>query len=766
MIRYLLFFLIFTCYNAYGNFYLVKINISSQEEFNKFVNSNIEFQKIDKSSIIAILNNSEYDNYIKNQFNCEILIDDLEKYNENLLLKNSNFIPKLQNSNYFQLGSMSGYFKLDEIYSEFDRMIENYPNYIRKSIISYSYENRPIYAYEVGSNDITQNSEIFFTGLIHSREPGTVFSLIYYFWDLFYRFDKDDLLANYILNNKKISFIPVVNPDGVVFNEINYPNGGGLWRKNRRKTSDSTFGTDLNRNFGPYYSWNFDNNGSLDNPIYDTYRGSSPFSEPETEAIKNFVESNQFKIAINFHTFGNSVFFPFSYLNTECSDSNWFRAFLTDNYNNTRYIYGVDYEIVNYSTRGSADDFLYLGNDKFSKIYSMTCEIGSNQFGFWPPVDSIINYAKNLTSFIDNVILSSDKNITLAYKDLIKIEDKFYIKFELQNIGLNVIENTEFLIKTNNENVILQNPHFIINKLEKAEQFEYLLEFSTVNFKNGEPVEFEISANLDYSKNIKFNLILFEYDEIDLFDKKFIQNWVLDSNWTFHNIDNELVLISNKDEFYKPDLNSFAKIKFENFDKKINQFALNFEHKYEIEANFDFATIFYGNEQYEFINDFYDSYLIKGIKKGKQSDSLYGFHGNIKKWKKENLYFKQNNDINQVAFNLRTDNIINKNGWKIKNLKLRAYPDYISSIDNFEKTNQQLKIEYFKDNFLKINSKNDLFKANIIIYNLNCEKLFTANYDIFNQDNFIKIPVLNTGIYFININNNNINFYDYFIKIE
>ena len=42
---------------------------------------------------------------------------------------------------------------------------------------------------------------------------------------------------------------PVVNPDGYVYNEVNDPFGGGLWRKNRRNNGGGSFGVDLNRNW-------------------------------------------------------------------------------------------------------------------------------------------------------------------------------------------------------------------------------------------------------------------------------------------------------------------------------------------------------------------------------------------------------------------------------------------------------------------------------------------------------------------------------------
>ncbi|GIQ98187.1 MAG: hypothetical protein CM15mP4_0240 [Candidatus Neomarinimicrobiota bacterium] len=39
----------------------------------------------------------------------------------------------------------------------------------------------------------------------------------------------------YLIENREMWFIPVVNPDGYVYNESIEPNGGGMHRKNRTR---------------------------------------------------------------------------------------------------------------------------------------------------------------------------------------------------------------------------------------------------------------------------------------------------------------------------------------------------------------------------------------------------------------------------------------------------------------------------------------------------------------------------------------------------
>jgi carboxypeptidase T len=68
-----------------------------------------------------------------------------------------------------------------------------------------------------------------------------------------------------LVDNYELYFVPAVNPDGYKYNEQISPNGGGMWRKNRRNNGGS-FGVDINRNFG--YMWGIDNNGSSPNPSF------------------------------------------------------------------------------------------------------------------------------------------------------------------------------------------------------------------------------------------------------------------------------------------------------------------------------------------------------------------------------------------------------------------------------------------------------------------------------------------------------------------
>ena len=70
-------------------------------------------------------------------------------------------------------------------------------------------------------------------------------------------------------------------------------------------------GVDLNRNYG--HMWGLDNQGSSGSPTSQTYRGTAPFSEPETAAMRSFAESRDLAVAFSMHSYSNYFFIPPGY---------------------------------------------------------------------------------------------------------------------------------------------------------------------------------------------------------------------------------------------------------------------------------------------------------------------------------------------------------------------------------------------------------------------------------------------------------------------
>ena len=137
-------------------------------------------------------------------------------------------------------------------------------------------------------------------------------ALLYFAEHLLSRYSSDPFAA-YLLQNRVIYLVPVVNPDGYEVNQdIYFGSGGtsfGYWRKNiRDNNSNSVFddfidGVDINRNFS--FRWGKNNVGSSPAMEDGTYREPSAFSEPESQAQRDLVISRTPKTGISFHTYGD-----------------------------------------------------------------------------------------------------------------------------------------------------------------------------------------------------------------------------------------------------------------------------------------------------------------------------------------------------------------------------------------------------------------------------------------------------------------------------
>jgi carboxypeptidase T len=346
--------------------------------------------------------------------------------------------PSIVKPKYFHLGSMGGYFTFDEIVQILDSMALLYPHLItvKQALSPQTIEGRTIWYVKISDNpnDDEDEPEVFYNAIHHAREPASVSQLIFYMWYLLENYSSDpDIQAT--INGTELYFVPCVNPDGYVYNQTTNPNGGGMWRKNRRVNGGGTFGVDLNRNYG--HNWGYDNIGSSPTSSSDTYRGTAPFSEPETQAIRDFCNSRKFVSAFNAHTYGNLLIYPWGHLpSIYTPDSatfvNW-SVLLTES---SRFLYGTGDQTVNYVTNGCSDDWMYGEQGTKPKILSMTPEAGASGDNFWPASSRILDICK--VTFNQNYYLAKLASQFAIVRD---DQDKFlntngYLKYNVQRLGL------------------------------------------------------------------------------------------------------------------------------------------------------------------------------------------------------------------------------------------------------------------------------------------------------------------------------------------
>lgn len=345
---------------------------------------------------ITDISASQIDKLTENGFDYEIMIENVSRYYaeqtlsqelrdkfENMMVTSEWEVPEG-----FSYGSMGGYLTHDEVIDKLDDMAETYPEFVKaKEQIGdqTSIEGRPLYWMKISDNPNIdeEEPEILYTSLHHAREPNSMMQMIFFMYYILENYE-DDASIQHIINERELYFVPIVNPDGYIYNENTNPNGGGMWRKNRRNNGGS-YGVDLNRNYS--YQWGYDNNGSSPSPWDATYRGTAPFSEPETQIVRDFVYQHDFELALNYHTYTGLVLYPWGYEDIYTEDNDLFSAYANLFAEENGYATGTAWELL-YNTNGDANDWFYGEQTLKDKIFAFTPEVGT--YGFWPPQSLII----------------------------------------------------------------------------------------------------------------------------------------------------------------------------------------------------------------------------------------------------------------------------------------------------------------------------------------------------------------------------------------
>ena len=119
-----------------------------------------------------------------------------------------------------------------------------------------------------------------------------------------------------LVNTNELWFVVVANPDGYDFT---FTPDNRLWRKNLRDNNGdgqitAVDGVDPNRNFPA--KWGYDNEGSSPDPASETYRGTGPESEPETQAMDGLLKRVGFEFQINYHSAAELLLYPIGWQQT------------------------------------------------------------------------------------------------------------------------------------------------------------------------------------------------------------------------------------------------------------------------------------------------------------------------------------------------------------------------------------------------------------------------------------------------------------------
>jgi hypothetical protein len=252
-------------------------------------------------------------------------------------------------------GWFTSYHNFADVNTYLDGLATARPDLAARFNVGQSLEGRTMSGIRItGAGGVAGKPAVLFSGCQHAREWVAVSTPVYVADQLINLYDSDpDVHA--LLDRAVVYIVPIVNPDGYVYTWTT----DRLWRKNRRNNGGGTFGVDLNRNWGT--GWGLDS-GSSPNGSSETYRGTAPFSEPETQVLRNFVLAHpELEAHIDFHSFSQLILWAWGYQSGQ--PANPAGAILTDI--GTRMqdailgVHGVGY------TAGPAGDTLYLASGVF-----------------------------------------------------------------------------------------------------------------------------------------------------------------------------------------------------------------------------------------------------------------------------------------------------------------------------------------------------------------------------------------------------------------
>ncbi|MSR34506.1 MAG: hypothetical protein EXS12_06890 [Phycisphaerales bacterium] len=312
------------------------------------------------------------------------------------------------------LAWFSDFKNLAAVNARLDEMVAAYPNLVSIVNAGTSIQGRTIRGIRISRYPVgTVLPAFIFTGTLHAREWASTMTTMW-IADQFVENNTIDTRIAAVLDSAEVFVFPVQNPDGY---EYTWATGGNrLWRKNRRLISGTTYGVDLNRNWG--VGWG--GSGSSGTTSSETYRGTAAFSEPESVGMRDFVIAHPNLVGhIDFHSYSQLWLWPWSYTTTLAPDQVALSAVgmpmqtAIKAINQKTYTAGPSGSTYGL-TAGCIDDWTY-GNQG---LMSGTIEVrDTGTYGFVMPTSEILPNAKeNFAAAItmaEKLLASSPITITL-----------------------------------------------------------------------------------------------------------------------------------------------------------------------------------------------------------------------------------------------------------------------------------------------------------------------------------------------------------------
>ena len=289
---------------------VVSIAFKQQSELNKLMNQHLDILNIKDSEITAYVSSIQLSKLYELGFNPKIIFQNIQEMNNHIYGSEI-----LEFHNYAQ------------ITQELQNIANTYPDISQLYDLGHSVQGRVIWGLKITDNPTIEENEpeVRICGNHHGNEIMSVELPLLMAWHLVQNYSINPNIEE-LINNREIWIIPMVNPDG-----------------REMGTRYNAHGVDLNRDYG--YVWG----GEGGSP--------SPFSQPETQAIRNNALDNNFVLSLSYHTTEAIVNYIWNYKGQPVADHNVVVQ-LSQQYgshNGYWVVEGYDW----YQTRGDTNDFSY-----------------------------------------------------------------------------------------------------------------------------------------------------------------------------------------------------------------------------------------------------------------------------------------------------------------------------------------------------------------------------------------------------------------------
>jgi len=271
------------------------------------------------------------------------------------------------------------YMDYNDVRSTLSNYQSNYGSIMQRIELGVTAEGRSIWAAKISDNVTLDEAEpaIFFSGLHQAREvmsTEVAMDIVDY---LCTEYSTNTTVQNWV-NTCEIWIVPMVNPDGSNYCWVT----DEYWIKNRCNLGSDIYGVDIGHNYETDWGSCF---GSSSDPNSNSYRGSTPNSELETQAIVSLAEAQRPVMAMSFHSFNEYLLLPYGCYGEFVPESSILTPLASQIASEIRkdngqygYDFGHWWELL-YANDGNEIDYLY------AKIGTIPFAVEVNASSYYPP---------------------------------------------------------------------------------------------------------------------------------------------------------------------------------------------------------------------------------------------------------------------------------------------------------------------------------------------------------------------------------------------